>query len=161
PHKNLRHIKGVRFDHSIRGHRGVVGRYASPLCAFSAQVAASAAAITMETWRCGAVICGIQRGVSLMSGRPTACRHHARRGRRRGEELNAGAARDAGRQVANEGVTSAIARTYYEHQELFSFTLAAAGRAGCPPFVTLSQSRTGQVLAEQMAATPLIEQRWG
>ena len=66
-----------------------------------------------------------------------------------------------GRQLANEGVTWSTARTYYKDQELFSRTLAAAGQAGFPPFVNLSQSRTEQVLAAQMAATPLIEQRWG
>ena len=30
-----------------------------------------------------------------------------------------------------------------------------------PPFVNISQSRPEEVLAEKMAATPLIEQRWG
>src|SRR5712691_7016865 len=66
-----------------------------------------------------------------------------------------------GRQLANEGVTWSTARTHYKDQELFSLPLAAAGQSGVPPFVNLSQSRTEQVLAAQMAATPLIEQRWG
>jgi pentachlorophenol monooxygenase/3-(3-hydroxy-phenyl)propionate hydroxylase len=66
-----------------------------------------------------------------------------------------------GRQLADEGVTWSTARTYYKDRELFSITLAVAGHSEFPPFVNISQSRTEEVLAEKMAATPLIEQRWG
>jgi 3-(3-hydroxy-phenyl)propionate hydroxylase len=66
-----------------------------------------------------------------------------------------------GRQLANEGVTWSSARTYYKDQELFRITLADAGQSEFPPFVNISQSRTEEALAEKMADTPLIEQRWG
>jgi 3-(3-hydroxy-phenyl)propionate hydroxylase len=66
-----------------------------------------------------------------------------------------------GRQLADEGVTWSTARTYYKDRELFSITLADAGHSEFPPFVNISQSRTEEVLAEKMAATPLIEQQWG
>jgi 3-(3-hydroxy-phenyl)propionate hydroxylase len=66
-----------------------------------------------------------------------------------------------GRQLAAEGVTWSTARTYYKDRELFRITLADAGHSAFPPFVNISQSRTEEVLAEKMAATPLIEQRWG
>jgi 3-(3-hydroxy-phenyl)propionate hydroxylase len=66
-----------------------------------------------------------------------------------------------GRQLANEGVTWSIARTYYKDQELFRITLADAGQSEFPPFVNISQSRTEEALAEKMGDNPLIEQRWG
>jgi 3-(3-hydroxy-phenyl)propionate hydroxylase len=66
-----------------------------------------------------------------------------------------------GRPLADEGVTWSVARTYYKDRELFSITLVDAGRSAFPPFVNISQSRTEEVLAEKMADTPLIEQRWG
>ena len=66
-----------------------------------------------------------------------------------------------GRQLADEGVTWSTARTYYKDQEIFSITLADAGQPGFPPFVNISQARTEEVLAGQMAGTLLIEQRWG
>jgi pentachlorophenol monooxygenase/3-(3-hydroxy-phenyl)propionate hydroxylase len=66
-----------------------------------------------------------------------------------------------GRQLADEGVTWSTARTYYRDRELFRITLADAGHSEFPPFVNISQSRTEEVLAEKMAASPLIEQRWG
>ena len=66
-----------------------------------------------------------------------------------------------GRQLADEGVTWSTARTYYKDQEIFRITLADAGQSGFPPFVNISQARTEEVLAGQMAGTPLIEQRWG
>src|SRR5512132_2193893 len=67
----------------------------------------------------------------------------------------------AGRQLADEGVTCSTSRTYYKGRELFRITLADAGHSEFPPFVNISQSRTEEVLAEKMADTPLIEQRWG
>jgi 3-(3-hydroxy-phenyl)propionate hydroxylase len=66
-----------------------------------------------------------------------------------------------GRQLADEGVTWSTARTYYKDRELFSITLADAGQSGFPPFVNISQARTEEILAGQMADNPLIEQRWG
>ena len=66
-----------------------------------------------------------------------------------------------GRQLSDEGVTWSTARTYYKARELFSITLADAGRSEFPPFVNISQFRTEEVLAGQMADNPLIEQRWG
>jgi pentachlorophenol monooxygenase/3-(3-hydroxy-phenyl)propionate hydroxylase len=52
-------------------------------------------------------------------------------------------------------VTWSTARTYYKAQELFSVTLADAERSEFPPFVNISQSRTEEVLAGQMADNPL------
>ncbi len=66
-----------------------------------------------------------------------------------------------GRQLADEGVTWSVARTYYKNRELFSITLVDAGQSGFPPFVNISQSRTEEVLAAKMADNPLIEVRWG
>lgn len=65
-----------------------------------------------------------------------------------------------GRQLADEGVTWATARTYYKDRELFSITLADAGKSGFPPFVNISQSRTEELLARKMVGSPLIEERW-
>jgi 3-(3-hydroxy-phenyl)propionate hydroxylase len=66
-----------------------------------------------------------------------------------------------GRQLADEGLTWSVARTYYKNRELFSITLVDAGQSGFPPFVNISQSRTEEVLAAKMADSPLIEVRWG
>ena len=66
-----------------------------------------------------------------------------------------------GRQLADEGVTWSVARTYYKNRELFSITLVDAGQSGFPPFVNISQSRTEEVLAAKMADNPIIEARWG
>jgi 3-(3-hydroxy-phenyl)propionate hydroxylase len=66
-----------------------------------------------------------------------------------------------GRQLADEGVTWSVARTYYKDRELFSITLVDAGQSVFPPFVNISQSRTEEVLAEKMAGNPFIEQWWG
>jgi 3-(3-hydroxy-phenyl)propionate hydroxylase len=67
----------------------------------------------------------------------------------------------AGRRIADEGVTWSTARTFYRDAELFSYTLPDSGAAAFPPFVNLSQTRTEQILDEQIAAQPLIEVRWG
>ena len=66
-----------------------------------------------------------------------------------------------GRQLTDEGVTWSTARTYYKDQEIFRITLADAGQSWFPPFVNISQARTEEVLAGQMAGIPLIEQQWG
>lgn len=63
--------------------------------------------------------------------------------------------------VAAEGLTWTTARTYYRDRELFSWSFADPGRSPLPPFVNISQSRTEQVLDQRIAATPLIEMRWG
>lgn len=65
-----------------------------------------------------------------------------------------------GRQLADEGVTWATARTYYKDRELFSITLADVGQSKFPPFVNISQSRTEELLAQKMVDSSLVEERW-
>jgi len=67
----------------------------------------------------------------------------------------------AGRRLAEEGVTWTTARTFYRDQELFCVQFQDRGRSPFPPFVNISQSRTEQVLDERIAASPLVELRWG
>lgn len=66
----------------------------------------------------------------------------------------------AGRQIADEGVTWATARTFHRDVELFSSTFVDRGRSPFPPFVNLSQSRTEELLDAQIDADPRIEVRW-
>ena len=65
------------------------------------------------------------------------------------------------RRIADEGLTWTTARTFYQDRELFSWSFADAGRSPLPPFVNLSQCRTEAILAECIAAQPLIDVRWG
>ncbi|HET7385072.1 MAG TPA: FAD-dependent monooxygenase [Nocardioidaceae bacterium] len=67
----------------------------------------------------------------------------------------------AGEQIADEGVTWTTARTFYRDRELFGYDIADPGLAHFPPFVNISQTRTEQLLDEQIAGQPLIEVRWG
>jgi pentachlorophenol monooxygenase/3-(3-hydroxy-phenyl)propionate hydroxylase len=67
----------------------------------------------------------------------------------------------AGEQIAAEGLTWTLARTFYKEHELFAVTFEDKGRSACPPFVNISQSRTEQILDERIAASPLIDVRWG
>ena len=67
----------------------------------------------------------------------------------------------AGRQIADEGVTWTTARTFYKEHELFCVEFQDRGRSAFPPWVNISQSRTEQILDERIAASPLIEVRWG
>jgi 3-(3-hydroxy-phenyl)propionate hydroxylase len=66
-----------------------------------------------------------------------------------------------GRTIADEGLTWTRARTFYRDRELFCVELPSTGRTSFPPFVNISQCRTEQLLDEQIAATPLVEVRWG
>lgn len=66
----------------------------------------------------------------------------------------------AGRQIAEEGVTWSRSRTFYREHELFCTEYVEDGHT-FPPFVNISQSRTEQILDERIAATPLVDVRWG
>ncbi|MGH8868315.1 MAG: FAD-dependent monooxygenase [Actinomycetes bacterium] len=67
----------------------------------------------------------------------------------------------AGRRIADEGLTWTLARTYYRDTELFSTRFPDRGRSPFPPFVNISQGRTEQILDERVAASPLVDARWG
>lgn len=67
----------------------------------------------------------------------------------------------AGSTIADQGVTWVRARTFYRDRELFCIEFADHGRSVFPPFVNISQSHTEQLLAEQVARQPLVEERWG
>ena len=75
--------------------------------------------------------------------------------------LDVWAAVGAGEQIAAEGLTWTLARTFYKEHELFCVSFQDPGRSPFPPFVNISQSRTEQILDERIAASPLIEVRWG
>lgn len=64
-------------------------------------------------------------------------------------------------QIAQEGVTWSVARTFYRDRELFSIELEDPGSSPLPAFVNISQARTEEVLDELIAAQPLIDVRWG
>ena len=66
-----------------------------------------------------------------------------------------------GRQVAAEGVTWDTARTFYREKELFAQPFRDRGQSPFPPFVNISQTRTEELLAQKIAAEPLIEEVWG
>jgi 3-(3-hydroxy-phenyl)propionate hydroxylase len=66
----------------------------------------------------------------------------------------------AGRGIADGGVTWVRARTFYQHQELFVTEFKDRGRSPFPPFVNISQSRTEELLDEQIAQCPPIDVRW-
>ncbi|GGJ79243.1 hypothetical protein GCM10010123_06470 [Pilimelia anulata] len=74
--------------------------------------------------------------------------------------LDIWAAVGAGRRIAAEGVTWTTARTYHRGRELAAWSFVDHGRSPLPPMVNISQSRTEQVLAERVAAGPLIDERW-
>lgn len=65
-----------------------------------------------------------------------------------------------GRTVADEGVTWARARTFYREHELFCLEFADRGRSAFPPFVNISQSRTEELLDQQIADSELVDTRW-
>jgi 3-(3-hydroxy-phenyl)propionate hydroxylase len=69
--------------------------------------------------------------------------------------------RTVGDRVAAEGVTWSRARTFFRDGELFTLDLSRAGWSPYPPFVNISQTRTEQILDEAIAASPLVEVRWG
>lgn len=66
----------------------------------------------------------------------------------------------AGEQIAAEGLTWTLSRTFYQHHELFAVEFEDKGRSAFPPFVNISQTRTEQILDELIAASPLIDVRW-
>ncbi|MET0822400.1 MAG: FAD-dependent monooxygenase [Aeromicrobium sp.] len=67
----------------------------------------------------------------------------------------------AGTQIAREGLTWTTSRTFFQDDELFAQTFQDRGRSPFPPFVNISQTRTEELLDQQIAATPLIDVRWG
>lgn len=67
----------------------------------------------------------------------------------------------AGRQVADEGLTWTRARTFYRDTELFCQGFVDKGRSPFPPFVNISQTRTEELLDQQIARSPLITCAWG
>lgn len=66
-----------------------------------------------------------------------------------------------GRQVAREGVTWQVARTFFRDRELFHVEFSDPGRSPFPPWVNIPQHRVEQLLDERIAATPEIEVLWG
>nr|WP_328809077.1 FAD-dependent monooxygenase [Nonomuraea montanisoli] len=62
--------------------------------------------------------------------------------------------------ITAEGLTWTTARTYYRDRELFAWSFDP-GRSPLPPFVNISQARTEELLDERIAATPLVDVRWG
>jgi pentachlorophenol monooxygenase/3-(3-hydroxy-phenyl)propionate hydroxylase len=75
--------------------------------------------------------------------------------------LDIWAAVGAGEQIAVEGLTWTLARTFYQDHELFCVAFQDPGRSPFPPFVNISQTRTEQILDEHIAASSLIDVRWG
>jgi 2-polyprenyl-6-methoxyphenol hydroxylase-like FAD-dependent oxidoreductase len=65
-----------------------------------------------------------------------------------------------GARMADEGVSWTVGRTYFRGTELFQARLAL-GAAAFPPFVNLPQFRVEEILLEAVAASPLVELRWG
>jgi 3-(3-hydroxy-phenyl)propionate hydroxylase len=65
-----------------------------------------------------------------------------------------------GGQMADEGVSWTVGRTYFRGVELFQTHLAARGWAAFPPFVNLPQSRVEEILLGAVAANPLVDVRW-
>jgi 3-(3-hydroxy-phenyl)propionate hydroxylase len=67
----------------------------------------------------------------------------------------------AGDQIAADGVTWTTSRTMFRDRELFATRWVDSGASPLPAFVNVSQSRTEELLDEQIAATALIDVRWG
>ncbi len=65
-----------------------------------------------------------------------------------------------GHQIADEGVTWTVARTFHRDRELFAVEFADRGRSAYPAWVNISQSRTEQILDAQIARSSLIDVRW-
>ncbi|HTZ42544.1 MAG TPA: FAD-dependent monooxygenase [Jatrophihabitans sp.] len=64
-----------------------------------------------------------------------------------------------GEQIATEGVTWTVARTYVRNREIRAHRYP--DRPGFGPFINISQYRIEQVLLERALREPLIEIRWG
>ena len=65
----------------------------------------------------------------------------------------------AGDRIAAEGLMWTVARTFHRDREI-SATRFARDPGTLPAFVNISQSRTEEILDEQIARTPGIEVRW-
>ncbi|MFI6478879.1 FAD-dependent monooxygenase [Nonomuraea sp. NPDC050663] len=61
--------------------------------------------------------------------------------------------------IAREGLTWTTARTYHRDRELFSWSFVDEGHL--PPFVNISQTRTEELLDEEIAKSSAIRVRWG
>jgi 3-(3-hydroxy-phenyl)propionate hydroxylase len=110
------------------------------------------AALLLARWHVHVVLLE-RRTARHVIGSRSICQHR--------DVLDIWAAVGAGKQIAAEGVTWRTARTYWREHELFALTLADPGHSPFPPFVNISQSRTEEILADRVAASPLIETRWG
>lgn len=66
-----------------------------------------------------------------------------------------------GRQIAEEGVTWRVARTFLREHELFHVEFSDAGGSPFPPWVNIAQSRVEELLDARIAATPSIDVHWG
>lgn len=66
----------------------------------------------------------------------------------------------AGHKIAAEGVTWDHATTLYQGKKLFTQPFVDTGRSVFPPFVNISQTRTEEILDEQIAAAPHITPLW-
>ena len=66
----------------------------------------------------------------------------------------------AGANIAREGLTWSRSRTFYGSQELFCDTYFESADSPFPPFVNISQTRTEQLLDEQIAEQPRIRVLW-
>jgi pentachlorophenol monooxygenase/3-(3-hydroxy-phenyl)propionate hydroxylase len=109
------------------------------------------AALLLARWNVPTVVLD-QRAARDRVGSKAICQHR--------DVLDVWAAVGAGEQIAAEGVTWTTARTYYRGEELFSLTLPDPGHSPFPPFVNISQSRTEELLDEQVATQSLIDVRW-
>ena len=65
-----------------------------------------------------------------------------------------------GHQIAAEGLTWDRATTLYKDATLFTQPFVDTGRSVFPPFVNISQTRTEELLDEQIAAAPHITPLW-
>jgi 2-polyprenyl-6-methoxyphenol hydroxylase-like FAD-dependent oxidoreductase len=59
------------------------------------------------------------------------------------------------------GVTWTVGRTYYRDHELFTVTFPDPGRSAVPPWINISQAVVEDRLLDLVAATPLIDLRYG
>jgi 3-(3-hydroxy-phenyl)propionate hydroxylase len=66
-----------------------------------------------------------------------------------------------GRAVAGAGVTWSTGRIYYREHEVVTITFEPRPVAAFPPFTNLGQSDVERLLDAAVAASPLVEMRWG
>lgn len=65
-----------------------------------------------------------------------------------------------GRQMAEEGLTWTLGRTFVRDTELFQIRLPASTEDAFPPFVNLPQARVEEILLALVARSPLVQTRW-